>query len=91
MDLSDTSTSRTVRSETPSLNFGRISAIPRVSSAIMASDPMISIFFEWRSAQTPPTKDMKNCGTNEHIENIATQKPDEVSKVIYQTIAKATI
>jgi len=34
---------------------------------------------------------MKNCGTKEQIENIATYKPDEVSKVMYQTIAKATI
>jgi len=34
---------------------------------------------------------MKNCETKEQIENIATQKPDEVYKVMYQTMTKATI
>ncbi len=91
MDLSDTNTSRATRSEMPSLNFGRSSTIPRGSSTVRASDPMISVFFEWRSTQTTPAKDMKNCETKEQIENIATQKPDEVYKVMYQTMTKATI
>ena len=61
-----------------------------VASAMKPSDSMIRYLRWCRSAQTPPNSDTSTCGSVEQMVESIIQKPDEVSSVIYQTIAKPT-
>ena len=54
-----------------------------VVTAIPASVPMIRYLRLYLSAQTPPIKEIRNCGSKPAIEKAATHIPDEVNLVAY--------